>query len=161
MAHKITKYPTQTAYSVQSCVECHVIACYLLFTHSLSVCVRACVRACVCVCVSALYLEPRFNIHLKSTSVKVQFETEGFPKPEVIWLGEHDQNLSSHLEIHGQKEDGLYFIKSSYEVQKPAVNVTFTLKNHLLNQNLQRPVFLSYGKDLLSLSSCQKAFTME
>lgn len=95
----------------------------------------------------ALYLEPRFNIHVKSTSVKVQFETEGFPKPEVIWLGEHDQNLSSHLEIHGQKEDGLYFIKSSYEVQKPAVNVTFTLKNHLLNQNLQRPVFLSHDED--------------
>ncbi|XP_048061384.1 CD276 antigen-like isoform X2 [Megalobrama amblycephala] len=77
----------------------------------------------------------------------VQFETEGFPKPEVIWLGEHGQNLSYHLELHDQTEDGLYFIKSSYEAQKPAVNVTFTLKNNLLNQNLQRPVILSYDKD--------------
>ncbi len=116
---------------------------------------------CVCVCVSALYSEPRFNIHVNSTSVTVQFETEGFPKPEVIWLEEHNQNLSYHLEIQDQTEDGLFYIKSSCEVQKPVVNVTFTLKNHLLNQNLQRLVFLSYGKDLLSLWSCQKAFTME
>ncbi len=142
---------TDSLFSTELCrMPCY---CMLFAIYSLS--------ECVCVCVSALYSEPRFNIHVNSTSVKVQFETEGFPKPEVIWLGEHDQNLSSHLEIHGQTEDGLYFIKSSYEVQKPAVNVTFTLKNHLLNQNLQRPVFLSHGKDLLSLSSCQKAFTME
>jgi len=76
----------------------------------------------------------------------VQFETEGFPKPEVIWLDEHGQNLNYHLELHAQTEDGLYLVKSSYEAQKPAVNITFTLKNHLLNQNLQRPVFLNYGK---------------
>ncbi|XP_039528496.1 uncharacterized protein LOC120479783 isoform X5 [Pimephales promelas] len=74
----------------------------------------------------------------------VQFETEGFPKPEVIWLDEHGQNLNYHLELHAQTEDGLYLVKSSYEAQKPVVNITFTLKNHLLNQNLQRPVFLDY-----------------
>ncbi|XP_073689914.1 V-set domain-containing T-cell activation inhibitor 1-like [Garra rufa] len=97
----------------------------------------------------ALYSEPRFNIHVNSTTVTVQFETEGFPKPEVIWLGEHNQNLSYHLELHDQTEDGLYYIKSSYEAQKPVVNVTFTLKNHLLNQNLERLVFLRYvsGED--------------
>ncbi|KTF76737.1 hypothetical protein cypCar_00033373 [Cyprinus carpio] len=99
----------------------------------------------------AFYSEPRLNIYVNSTTVTVQFETEGFPKPEVIWLGENNQNLNYHLEIHDQTEDGLYYIKSSYEAQKPVVNVTFTLKNHLLNQNLQRLVFLSFGKDLLSL----------
>ncbi|KAK7140425.1 hypothetical protein R3I94_012896 [Phoxinus phoxinus] len=42
----------------------------------------------------ALYSEPRFNIHVNSTTVTVQFETEGFPKPEVIWLNEDGQNLN-------------------------------------------------------------------
>ncbi|XP_059421472.1 CD276 antigen-like [Carassius carassius] len=95
----------------------------------------------------ALYSEPRFNIHVNSTAVTMQFETEGFPKPEVIWLEEHNQNLSYHLEIQDKTEDGLFYIKSSYVVQKPVVNVTLTLKNHLLNQNLQRLVFLSYDED--------------
>lgn len=81
----------------------------------------------------------------------VQFETEGFPKPEVIWLDEHGQSLIHHLELHDQIEDGLYLVKSSYEAQKPMVNVTFTLKNHLLKQELQRPVIFSYGKNPLLL----------
>ncbi|XP_016325390.1 V-set domain-containing T-cell activation inhibitor 1-like, partial [Sinocyclocheilus anshuiensis] len=95
----------------------------------------------------SLYSEPRLNIHVNSTTVTVQFETEGFPKPEVIWLGENNQNLSYHLEIYNQTEDGLYYIKSSYEAQKPVVIVTFTPKNHLLNQNLQTLVFLSFDED--------------
>ncbi len=65
---------------------------------------------------------------------------EGFAKPEVIWLDEYGQSLIPHLEHHDQTEDGLYLVKSRYEAQKSAGNVTFTLKNHLLNQNLQRPV---------------------
>ncbi|XP_042593202.1 CD276 antigen-like isoform X2 [Cyprinus carpio] len=102
----------------------------------------------------ALYSEPRFNIHVNSTAVAVQFETEGFPKPEVIWVGEHNQNLSSHLEIQDQTEDGLFYIKSSYEVQKSLVNVTLILKNQLLNQNLERLVFLSYANTRKVMLSC-------
>ncbi|XP_059421969.1 V-set domain-containing T-cell activation inhibitor 1-like isoform X3 [Carassius carassius] len=104
-------------------------------------------RALMQVTYGALYSEPRLSIHVNSSTLKVQFETEGFPKPEVIWLGEHDQNLSYNLEIHGQTEDGLYFIKSICEAQKPVINISFTLKNPLLNQNLQRPVVLSYDED--------------
>ncbi|XP_050981431.1 CD276 antigen isoform X1 [Labeo rohita] len=104
-------------------------------------------RALMQVTYGAYYSEPRISILVNSSALKVQFETEGFPKPEVTWLGEHNQNLSCHMEIYGQTEDGLYFIKSIFEAQKPVVNVTFTLKNHLLNQNLHRPVFLSYDKD--------------
>uniref|UniRef100_A0A8C1SIU6 Zgc:172120 n=1 Tax=Cyprinus carpio TaxID=7962 RepID=A0A8C1SIU6_CYPCA len=104
-------------------------------------------RALIEVTYGALYSEPRLSIHVNSSGLKMQFETEGFPKPEVIWLGEHNQNLSYHLEIHDQIEDGLYFIKSICEAQKAVVNVTFTLKNHLLNQNLQRPVCLTYDED--------------
>ncbi|XP_051773500.1 CD276 antigen-like isoform X2 [Ctenopharyngodon idella] len=109
----------------------------------------------------AFYSEPRLSIHANSTTVMVQFETEGFPKPEVIWLDEHGQSLIHHLELHDQTEDGLYLVKSSYEAQKPVVNVTFTLKNHLLNQKLQRPVIFSYGKNPLSLwDTKSKQFTV-
>ncbi|XP_043110476.1 CD276 antigen-like [Puntigrus tetrazona] len=104
-------------------------------------------RALMQVTYGAPYSEPRLSIHVNSSALKVQFETEGFPKPEVIWRGEHDQNISYHQEIHSQTEDGLYFIKSICEAQKPVVNITFTLKNHLLNQNLQRAVFLSYDEE--------------
>ncbi|KAK9964277.1 hypothetical protein ABG768_005467 [Culter alburnus] len=92
----------------------------------------------------AFYSEPRLSIHANSTTVMVQFESEGFPKPEVTWLDEHGQSLIHHLELHNQTEDGLYLVKSSYEAQKPVVNVTFTLKNNLLNQKLLRPVIFSY-----------------
>ncbi|XP_051946635.1 CD276 antigen isoform X1 [Xyrauchen texanus] len=104
-------------------------------------------KALLDVTYGALYSEPRLSIHVNSTTVTVQFETEGFPKPEVSWLGEQGQYLNHHLELYDQTEDGLYSMKSSYEVQKPVVNVTFTLKNHLLNQNLQRPVIISYDED--------------
>ncbi|XP_052429295.1 CD276 antigen isoform X1 [Carassius gibelio] len=93
----------------------------------------------------AFYSEPRLSIHVNSTTITVQFETEGFPKPEVIWLDEYGQGLIHHLELHDQTEDGLYLVRSRYEVQKPAVNVTFTLKNHLLNQKLERPVIYVLG----------------
>ncbi|KAI2657948.1 CD276 antigen [Labeo rohita] len=97
----------------------------------------------------AFYSEPRLSIHVNSTTVVVQFETEGFPKPEVIWLDEHGQRLIHHLELHDQTEDGLYLVRSRYEAQKPAVNVTFTLKNHLLDQSLERPVIFSYDVSVL------------
>lgn len=86
----------------------------------------------------------------------LKFETEGFPKPEVNWLGNQGENLTHHLELVEQIKDGLYFIKSSYEAQRPMVNVTFTLKNHLLNQNLERPVILTYGKSIFLCVDCDR-----
>lgn len=105
-------------------------------------------RALVELTYGALYSEPRLSIHVNSSKVTLKFETEGFPKPDVSWQGEQGENLIHHLELFEQTEDGLYIIKSSYEAQKPTVNVTFTLKNHFLNQNLERPVILTYDKDV-------------
>uniref|UniRef100_A0A673JV01 Ig-like domain-containing protein n=1 Tax=Sinocyclocheilus rhinocerous TaxID=307959 RepID=A0A673JV01_9TELE len=48
---------------------------------------------------AAFYSEPRLNILLKSTDVTVQYETEGYPRPEVMWLGSGGQNLTDHLEV--------------------------------------------------------------
>lgn len=107
-------------------------------------------RASMEVTYGALYSEPRLSIHLNSSALTVEFETEGFPKPEVIWVDEHDQTLSCPLELLKHTEDGLYLIKSRYEVKKQVVNVTFTLKNHLLNQNIHRPVIFSYDENIKS-----------
>ncbi len=46
-----------------------------------------------------------------NSTVTVQFETEGFLKPEVIWLWEHNQKLSYHLELHDKRVDGLLLHK--------------------------------------------------
>ncbi|MCJ8731022.1 hypothetical protein PDJAM_G00191290 [Pangasius djambal] len=40
---------------------------------------------------------------------------------------------------------GLYYLKSSYVSLSSSLNVTFTLKNQLLNQDLLRPVSITYG----------------
>ncbi|XP_056616603.1 butyrophilin subfamily 1 member A1 [Triplophysa dalaica] len=99
-------------------------------------------RALVELTYGALYSEPRLSIHINSSAFIVKFETEGFPKPEVNWLSKQGENLTHQLEVIDLTEDGFYFIKSSYVAQRQMVNVTFTLKNHLLNQNLERPVIL-------------------
>lgn len=103
-------------------------------------------RALIELTYGALYSEPRLSIQINCSAFIVKFETEGFPKPEVNWLGNQGEDLTHHLELIEQIKDGLYFIKSSYEAQRPMVNVTFTLKNHLLNQNLERPVILTYDE---------------
>lgn len=107
----------------------------------------------------AFYSEPRLSIHANSSSVRVQYETEGFPKPEVIWQDEHNQSLSHHLELLDHTEVGLYLVKSSYEAQTPVVNVTFILKNHLLNQKLQKSVI--YSKDFLSIFTFLQIFIID
>ncbi|KAL7889331.1 hypothetical protein AOLI_G00015890 [Acnodon oligacanthus] len=95
------------------------------------------------------YTEPRLSISFSSKKVSVQYEAEGFPKPDVSWLGEQGQNLNHHTEVLESVDGdiGLYHLKSSYEANTPALNVTFVLKNELLHQDLQRPVSFSYADD--------------
>ncbi|XP_072532819.1 CD276 antigen-like [Salminus brasiliensis] len=95
----------------------------------------------------AFYTEPRLSIIANCSNVTVWYEAEGFPKPEVSWLGDQGQNLNHHTELTEGQDGaiGLYYLKSSYVAQSPALSVTFTLKNPLLNQRLQRSVNLTYG----------------
>ncbi|RXN09416.1 CD276 antigen-like protein [Labeo rohita] len=93
----------------------------------------------------AFYSEPRLSILFKPTSVIVQYEMEGYPKPEIMWLGSGGQNLTNHLEVSSESDGGLYYFKSSYVTQSPEFNVTFMLKNPAAHQELQRRVNLSYG----------------
>ncbi|KAK2897059.1 hypothetical protein Q8A67_011547 [Cirrhinus molitorella] len=102
---------------------------------------------------AAFYSEPRLSILLKSTNVTVQYEMEGYPRPEVMWLGSAGQNLTDHLEVSSASDGGLYYLKSSYVTQSPAINVTFTLKNPAVHQDLQRHVNLSYDGNMSSSTS--------
>ncbi|KAL6488042.1 hypothetical protein MHYP_G00046680 [Metynnis hypsauchen] len=96
----------------------------------------------------AFYTEPRLSISFSCSNMTVCYEAEGFPKPEVRWLGDQGQILTHQTEITESPDggSGLYRLKSSYVTQSPALNVTFTLMNQRLNQHLQRPVSLAYGE---------------
>ncbi|XDV49873.1 hypothetical protein PO909_019045, partial [Leuciscus waleckii] len=97
----------------------------------------------------AFYSEPRLSIHLNSSIVMVQYEMEGYPRPEILWLGSGDQNLTDHQEeVSSTSDGGLFYLKSSYVTQNSPFNITFTLKNPTAHQELQRHVLLSYGKHL-------------
>ncbi|XP_026079231.1 CD276 antigen isoform X1 [Carassius auratus] len=102
---------------------------------------------------TAFYSEPRLSIHLQSTNVTVQYETEGYPRPEVMWLGSEGQNLTDDLEVSSASDGGLYYLKSSYITQNPVFSVTFTLKNPATHQELQRHVNLSYDGNTSSSQS--------
>ncbi|KAI4905018.1 hypothetical protein NFI96_020173, partial [Prochilodus magdalenae] len=97
----------------------------------------------------AFYTEPRLSLIFSCSNVTVRYEAEGFPEPEVRWFGDQGQNLSHHTELRTSPDEpaGLYYLRSSYVAQIPALNVTFTLTNQLLRQHLRRPVNITYGKD--------------
>ncbi|KAI7805653.1 butyrophilin-like protein 1 [Triplophysa rosa] len=88
------------------------------------------------------YSEPRLSIHLNSNDVTIQYETEGFPKPEVVWQDSGGQNLSDQSEVLSE-DKRLYFLRSSYVTKNPAFNITFTLKNPAVHQEMQRHVIFS------------------
>ncbi|XP_052007707.1 butyrophilin subfamily 3 member A2 isoform X2 [Xyrauchen texanus] len=97
---------------------------------------------------AAVYSEPRLSIHLNSPDVTVQYETEGYPKPEVMWLGSGGQDIPYHLEVSSTLDEGLYFLKSSYVTQNPSFNITFFLKNPVAHQEIQRHVIFNFETDI-------------
>ncbi|KAK1791038.1 hypothetical protein P4O66_002082 [Electrophorus voltai] len=112
-------------------------------------------RAQVRLVYGAFYTEPRLSISASPHGVTVQYESEGFPKPEVQWVGAEDQNLSHHTELTNDSDmaGGLYHLKSIYEAHTYPLSVTFTLKNRLLNQDLQKSLNLRYeGSELVAFT---------
>ncbi|XP_062851503.1 V-set domain-containing T-cell activation inhibitor 1 [Trichomycterus rosablanca] len=94
----------------------------------------------------AFYNDLRLSINVKSPDILVQYEAKGFPAPEVMWIGEHGENISNHTQTSLQidQEDGLYLFKSSYVAPSNPLNFTFVLQNKLLHQHLEMPVSYSY-----------------
>ncbi|XP_076831474.1 CD276 antigen isoform X2 [Brachyhypopomus gauderio] len=93
---------------------------------------------------AAFYTEPRLSINVHSTNVTMRYEAEGFPEPDVRWVGEGGDDLQHHEEI-SSRELGLFHLMSSYIADGHSVNVTFILENQLLNQDLRRPVNFNFS----------------
>ncbi|KAG7334488.1 hypothetical protein KOW79_002895 [Hemibagrus wyckioides] len=101
------------------------------------------------------YTEPRLSISRNCSGITLHYESEGFPKPEVGWFGEHDEVLSNHTDLSDDADEpggvvGLYYVKSCYVSPSLSLNVTFKLKNQLLNQVLQRPISITYDEETCS-----------
>ncbi|XP_060781198.1 CD276 antigen [Neoarius graeffei] len=113
----------------------------------------------------AFYTEPRLSVNMSGSTMTLLYETEGFPKPEVMWFGEHGEILSGHTEFIDDADGaggavGLYYLKSSYTSQNSSLNVTFMLKNQLLNQHLLRPVNIISDGENHSCRAITTAFTV-
>ncbi|XP_061117495.1 CD276 antigen-like [Conger conger] len=94
---------------------------------------------------AAPYAEPRLNIQVKCSGISLQFESEGYPAPQVQWTGTPGTNLSTQEEVSGPGEDGLFLLRTSVTVEDPGpgVNLSFVLKNSALGQELLRPISFS------------------
>ncbi|KAJ8289494.1 hypothetical protein GJAV_G00001970 [Gymnothorax javanicus] len=96
---------------------------------------------------AAFYSEPRLRVQAHLGSVSLQFESEGYPEPLVQWVDEAGQNLTVKEELSGPNEDGLFHLRSGLTVEDPSplsgANLSFTLRNPVLGQELQRPVSVS------------------
>ncbi|KAG7466018.1 hypothetical protein MATL_G00160380 [Megalops atlanticus] len=103
-------------------------------------------RATVNLMYAAFYTEPVLSVTLQSTGVHVQYESKGYPEPEVQWVDSVGQNLTHHLEVVPQPgEEGLLLLRTHVLLEDscPAVNFTFSLKNRVLDQELAQPMSFS------------------
>ncbi|XP_064203640.1 CD276 antigen-like isoform X1 [Anguilla rostrata] len=91
---------------------------------------------------AAFYTEPRLTVQIHPTNISFQYESKGYPEPEVWWVDPEGQNLSHHIEVSPvEGDDGLFFLQTHLEVDHSHdVNYTFTLKNRLIYQVIERPV---------------------
>lgn len=105
---------------------------------------------------SAFFTEPRLIISVHSSDIVVQYKTEGFPVPEVMWKGEHGQSISNHTNMSMQSNEmtGLTYITSSYTGPNAPLNFSFILKNQLLHQYLERHVSYIGKGFIFSQSRC-------
>ncbi|XP_062378448.1 CD276 antigen-like [Sardina pilchardus] len=91
---------------------------------------------------AAFYSEPQLSIEVGLHNSSVHFETEGFPKAEVQWLGSQEQELEHQSEF--KYGDGLFYLTSSYVVQNhDRTNISLRLSNQLLDQVLVRRIHFS------------------
>ncbi|KAG5856034.1 hypothetical protein ANANG_G00003580 [Anguilla anguilla] len=94
---------------------------------------------------AAFYTEPKLNIQVHPSNISLQYQSEGYPAPQVQWTDSAGCNLTAREELSGPGEDGLLSLRTSVTLKDPGpgVNLSFTLRNAALGQVLERPVCLS------------------
>ncbi|XP_035286557.1 CD276 antigen-like isoform X2 [Anguilla anguilla] len=97
---------------------------------------------------AAFYTEPRLNIQVHPSNISLQYQSEGYPAPQVQWADSTGRNLTAREELSGPGEDGLLSLRTSVTLKDPGpgVNLSFTLRNAALGQVLERSVCLSLDR---------------
>ncbi|XP_061109532.1 CD276 antigen-like isoform X2 [Conger conger] len=105
---------------------------------------------------AAFYTEPQLTVQIHPTNIRFQYESKGYPEPEVWWVDPKGQNLSHHTEVSPlEGDDGLFFLRTRLELDHSrAPNYTFTLRNRLISQVIQRPV--SFKTDGFGYCTCPR-----
>ncbi|KAG5856019.1 hypothetical protein ANANG_G00003380 [Anguilla anguilla] len=98
---------------------------------------------------AAFYTEPKLNIQVHPSNISLQYQSEGYPAPQVQWTDSAGRNLTAREELSGPGEDGLLSLRTSVTLKDPGpgVNLSFTLRNAALGQVLERPVSLRLASD--------------
>ncbi|KAJ7991841.1 hypothetical protein DPEC_G00288050 [Dallia pectoralis] len=103
---------------------------------------------------AAFYTEPRLTVLGYPSNITFLYETEGYPEPEVHWLDLDDRNLTQNLSVtQSAREPGLFSLRAQLVVldERP-VRYTFSLKNQVLQQVIERP--LRYESSRENHSDC-------
>ncbi|XP_035271982.1 CD276 antigen-like isoform X1 [Anguilla anguilla] len=97
----------------------------------------------------AFYTEPKLNIQVHPSNISLEYQSKGYPAPQVQWTDSAGRNLTAREELSGPGEDGLLSLRTSVTLKDPGpgVNLSFTLRNAALGQVLERPVSLRLASD--------------
>uniref|UniRef100_A0A674D9T4 Ig-like domain-containing protein n=1 Tax=Salmo trutta TaxID=8032 RepID=A0A674D9T4_SALTR len=98
---------------------------------------------------AAFYTEPHLTVQAQHSYMTFLYETDGYPEPEVRWLDPHGHNLTHNISVtQSSRAPGLLLSLRTQLVMQAggAVNFTFSLKNQLLEQVMERS--LSYENNI-------------
>ncbi|XP_062384897.1 CD276 antigen-like [Sardina pilchardus] len=95
---------------------------------------------------AAFFSEPRLSILAHSSNFTLQYESEGYPQPEVQWRDGSGQNLTHNTQVlQSDVDPGLLKLQTQVVVDMAeGLNWTLTVVNHPLGQVIQRPVSFIY-----------------
>ncbi|XP_007902453.1 CD276 antigen-like [Callorhinchus milii] len=94
---------------------------------------------------AAYYTEPNLMIRHNPPSIILSFESEGYPKADVLWYsGEEKLEPVLSETVYQQTTDNLYLLKSIMARNNTSLSekYTFVLRNDAVKQTILRPVHL-------------------
>ncbi|KAL2080095.1 hypothetical protein ACEWY4_023888 [Coilia grayii] len=93
---------------------------------------------------AAFFSEPRLTILAHSSGFTLQYESEGYPEPEVQWRDGLDQNFTHSIQVLESNPD-LLRLKTQVEVDNVRnLSWTLTVVNHPLGQVIERAASFVY-----------------
>ncbi|XP_031442173.1 CD276 antigen-like [Clupea harengus] len=95
---------------------------------------------------AAFFTEPQLSILAHDSTYTLQYESEGYPEPEVRWTDALGKNLTHSTQVLQSDENPNLLKLLTYVVADTVKNLSWTLivVNHPLGQVIERPVRLFY-----------------